>query len=55
MKSTEFEQAKSDWAVIHLGRIWAERCNGIPRDESVIFVVITICIVRDLSIMFNLI
>ena len=36
MKSTEFEQAKSDWAVIHLGRIWAERCNGIPKDERVI-------------------
>jgi hypothetical protein len=31
-----YEQAKSDWDVIHPGRIWAERCNGIPKAESVI-------------------
>ena len=24
-----FEQAKSDWDVIHVGRAWAEKCNGI--------------------------
>ena len=31
-----YEQAKSDWDVIHPGRIWAERCNGTPKDKSVI-------------------
>ncbi len=31
-----YEQAKSDWDVIHPGRTWAERCNGIPKAESVI-------------------
>ena len=31
-----YGQAKSDWDVIHPGRIWAERCNGIPKDESII-------------------
>jgi Eco29kI restriction endonuclease len=30
------EQARSDWDVIHPGRIWAERCNGIPKAESII-------------------
>jgi hypothetical protein len=29
-----YEQARSDWDVIHPGRIWAERCNGIPKAES---------------------
>jgi Eco29kI restriction endonuclease len=32
-----YEQAKSDWDVIHPGRIWAKRCKGIPKAESVIF------------------
>ena len=31
-----YEQARSDWDVIHPGRIWAGRCNGIPKAESVI-------------------
>jgi Eco29kI restriction endonuclease len=31
-----YEQAKSDWDVIHPGRPWAERCNGVCKDESVI-------------------
>lgn len=31
-----YEQAKSDWDVIHLGRSWAERCNGTPKNESII-------------------
>jgi hypothetical protein len=31
-----YEQAKSDWDVIHPGRPWAERCNGIHKQESVI-------------------
>lgn len=26
-----FEQAKSDWDVIHPGRLFADRCNGIPK------------------------
>ena len=33
-----YEQAQSDWDVIHPGRTWAERCNGIPRAESIILV-----------------
>ncbi len=32
-----YEQAKSDWDVIHPGRSWAERCKGTPKNESVIF------------------
>lgn len=28
-----YEQAKSDWDVIHPGRSWADRCNGVPRSE----------------------
>jgi Eco29kI restriction endonuclease len=31
-----YEQAKSDWDVVHPGRSWAERCNGKHKDESVI-------------------
>jgi Eco29kI restriction endonuclease len=31
-----YEQAKSDWDVIHPGRPWAERCNGFPKSESAI-------------------
>ena len=27
-----FEQAKSDWDVIHPGRPFADRCKGIPKD-----------------------
>lgn len=27
-----FEQAKSDWDVIHVGREWADKCNGIPTE-----------------------
>lgn len=32
-----YEQAKSDWYVIHPGRLWADRCNGIPRSGAIIF------------------
>jgi hypothetical protein len=28
-----FEQAKSDWDVIHPGRSWAEKCKGIAKDK----------------------
>ena len=28
-----FEQAKSDWDVIHTGRVWAAKCKGIPTDK----------------------
>ena len=31
-----FEQAKSDWDVIHTGRSWAEKCNGKPKSKAVI-------------------
>jgi hypothetical protein len=29
-----FEQAKSDWDVIHRGRSWAEKCKGEPKSEA---------------------
>lgn len=28
--SGRYEQARSDWDVIHQGRPWAEKCNGTP-------------------------
>ena len=28
-----YEQAKSDWDVVHKGRGWAEKCNGTPRSK----------------------
>jgi len=32
--SGRYEQAKSDWDVIHEGRAWAKKCNGIHREKS---------------------
>lgn len=29
-----YEQARSDWDVIHTGRVWADRLKGIPHDEG---------------------
>ena len=29
-----YEQAKSEWDVLHLGRVWADRLNGIPTDGN---------------------
>lgn len=29
-----YEQARSDWDVIHTGRTWADRLNGTPRQVS---------------------
>ncbi|NJO16306.1 MAG: Eco29kI family restriction endonuclease [Thioploca sp.] len=29
-----YEQARSDWDVVHTGRVWADRLNGIPNDKS---------------------
>ena len=34
--SGRYEQAKSDWDVIHPGRAWAEKCNGTLDEKSVI-------------------
>jgi hypothetical protein len=34
--SGRYEQAKSDWDVIHPGRLWAAKCNGIHAEEGVI-------------------
>jgi hypothetical protein len=31
-----FEQAKSDWDVIHRGRSWAEKCKGKPKRRATI-------------------
>ena len=35
-----YEQAKSDWDVIHPGRQWAEKCNGVAHLERDILSVI---------------
>lgn len=32
--SGRYEQAKSDWDVIHEGRAWAKKCNGTHREKS---------------------
>ncbi len=29
-----FNQAKSDWDVLHRGREWADKCNGIPSNKA---------------------
>jgi hypothetical protein len=34
--SGRYEQAKSDWDVIHDGRAWANKCNGKHTEKSVI-------------------
>lgn len=34
--SGRYEQAKSDWDVIHEGRAWASKCNGKHAEKSVI-------------------
>jgi hypothetical protein len=34
--SGRYEQARSDWDVIHPGRAWAEKCNGAHAEESAI-------------------
>lgn len=34
--SGRYEQAKSDWDVIHTGRSWANKCNGLSKDKSTI-------------------
>ncbi|MCF6179309.1 MAG: Eco29kI family restriction endonuclease, partial [Geopsychrobacter sp.] len=31
-----YEQAKSDWDVIHAGRSWADKCNGIAKNKETI-------------------
>ena len=31
-----YEQAKSEWDVIHEGRAWASKCNGVSVEKSVI-------------------
>ena len=31
-----FDQAKSDWDVVHSGRAFADRCRGIPKDMATI-------------------
>lgn len=38
--SGRYEQAKSDWDVIHPGRVWAEKCNGTHAEKSDILSVI---------------
>jgi hypothetical protein len=29
-----YNQAKSDWDVMHRGRAWAEKCKGIPNEDD---------------------
>ena len=31
-----YEQARSDWDVVHSGRSWADRCAGIAKEKSVV-------------------
>ncbi len=31
-----YEQARSDWDVVHSGRRWADKCNGVPKAEAAI-------------------
>jgi hypothetical protein len=31
-----YNQAKSDWDVVHEGRVWAPRCKGIAKDKTVV-------------------
>jgi hypothetical protein len=31
-----YEQAKSDWDVIHEGRAWANKCNGVHAEKSAV-------------------
>ena len=31
-----YEQARSDWDVMHPGRKWADKCNGMPKSQSTI-------------------
>jgi hypothetical protein len=33
-----YEQARSDWDVVHTGRVWAERLNGISSNKSDVLV-----------------
>lgn len=35
-----YQQAKSDWDVIHPGRMWADRCQGTHRLEKAILQVV---------------
>lgn len=32
--SGRYEQARSDWDVIHTGRVWADRLNGTPNSKN---------------------
>ena len=34
--SGRYEQAKSDWDVIHSGRAWADKCNGVAKERQVV-------------------
>jgi hypothetical protein len=34
--SGRYNQARSDWDVVHEGRVWAPRCKGVPKDKKVI-------------------
>jgi hypothetical protein len=36
VSDNRYEQAKSDWDVIHPGRAWAEKCNSAHAEESAI-------------------
>lgn len=35
-----YQQARSDWDVVHPGRKWAEKCKGIPATEREILAII---------------
>jgi Eco29kI restriction endonuclease len=31
-----YQQAKSDWDVVHAGRVWADRCVGVANDKAAV-------------------
>lgn len=38
--SGRYDQAKSDWDVVHAGRVWAPRCRGIANNKADVLAVI---------------
>ena len=34
--SGRYNQAKSDWDVVHIGRSWAVKCQGVPKELKVV-------------------
>jgi hypothetical protein len=39
--SGRYEQARSDWDVLHPGRKWALKCNGTPKERTAVLADVT--------------